>query len=249
MRARPRSQVLGPLGALVVGAALSSWLTPAPAAWAQQPSPPPAPGAPPAAPSAEPAAPPPKSTPAIGEISTVIPGKLPGSGPAPAPKPAAQKAWKPKVKRVGPVCSSPSFQVLPNGTTRITLTVDGKVPIAEDSSAPPEPKAKKAAAKPAKDAKVAEAPPAFRRTYRVKGAQQPVRTSRMALPTTFFETSVERVQLVDDGADVLLVVELRQATNVIKKITEREAGVVLTLEVPKPQKVTETEAAKPAPAR
>lgn len=241
MRARLRSQVLWPLGALVV----AIWA--ARPASAQQPAPPAAS----AAPSAEPAAPPPKSTPAIGEISTVIPGKLPGSGPAPAPKPATQRPWKPKVKRVGPVCSSPTFQVLPNGTTRITLTVDGKVPIDEDSSAPAEAKAKKAPPKPAKDAKAAKAeasapPVAFRRTYRVKGAQQPVRTSRMALPTTFFETSVERVQLVDDGADVLLVVELRQAANVIKKVTERETGVVLTLEVPKPQKITEVDAAKPA---
>lgn len=213
----------------------------------EPPKPAPPPQAPPAGGDA-PAPPPPKpNVPSIGEISVVVAGKLDDKK-KPAAAPA--RAWKPKkeVVRTGAVANAPSFQLLKDGSSRVTLTVNAKVPVIEELAGAAEKKEEKAApAKPdpkkpakaapkakAKEPAKADAVRVFRATYRLKGATAPGKTNRLPLPTDFFETPIERVSLVDDGADALLVIDLRERVTPVMRQIDGERGLTLQVDLPRP---------------
>jgi hypothetical protein len=229
--------------------ALSFALIAAPASAQDKPPPAPPPGDAPPAGSA-PAQPPAPKVPTIGESSVLVSGKL-GKEPAAGPAAAPIRAWKPKPKqtiRAGAVANAPSFQVLRDGASRVHVTVSAKVAVVEELAGAeekkeepkpkPDPKAKvkvpvKAAGKKA-DAPKVDAPRIFRATYRLKGATAPVKTNRLPLPTNFFETAIERISLVDDGADALLVIDFRERVKPSYKETEGERGLTLQIDVPRP---------------
>lgn len=85
--------------------------------------------------------------------------------------------------------------------------------------------------------------------YRLRGVATPTRTNRLPLLTGYFPTPVSRVQLVDQGDDVDLVIDLRQATEVTHRVLDTRNGMVLQVDFPKiaaaaaPQKVEDAPAA------
>lgn len=108
----------------------------------------------------------------------------------------------------GPIASSPSFRMLDGGVTRISLEVSRKVDVSEN-------KAK------------------GRVVYRLKGAQAPTRTNRLPLLTGFFVTPVDRVELVEQGDGVDMVIDLREALEPKYEVIETPRGMVLQVDFPR----------------
>ncbi len=224
----------------------------------------PAPTSAPAAPAAEPlptsAPKPPPRKPTIGEVSVVVQGK-PDAKPAPkaAPKPAARPAAKKAEARVAPSVSSPTVMLLKSGATRVQVVADRKVPVMEELAVPNQ-AIQAAVAGVAAAAGVSVAVPkkgpklptlaanAYRVTYRLKGAKAPGSTNRLPVPTTFLDTVVERVTLVDDGADVLVVIDLRESARPTLTELESERGAILQIDLPKPTPRAASAPAASAPA-
>ena len=146
------------------------------------------------------------------------PPKTARSG-APASGRATTRSRKPRVKH-GPdaaVASYPSFEVLPSGISRVSLVVDRRTDVEE------------------------------RRTdqqliYKLKGAYAPVRSNLLPLPTDHFRSTVGRVQLVEDGQDLDLVIDLRAAADASYQMDKGDGGQVLRVEVGPPGKVKKSAA-------
>ncbi len=136
----------------------------------------------------------------------------------PAAKAAAQAARKPPARWRGravkapsfdgPIASSPSFRMLEGGVTRIFIEVSRKVEVSEN-------KAK------------------GRVVYRLKGAHAPTRTNRLPLLTGFFVTPVDRVELVEQGDGIDLVIDLREALEPRYEVIESPRGIVLQVDFPR----------------
>lgn len=103
------------------------------------------------------------------------------------------------------VVTFPGFRMLDGGASRVFVEVSKKVDIVESKT------------------------PA-RVSYRIKGAYAPTRTNRLPLITDFFRTPVGRVQLVEDGEDLELVIDLREPSEVEHRLVESEGGVVLQVD-------------------
>ena len=166
----------------------------------------------------EPAAPPPPQA----ATAPTPPPAPPAAAPQRArPAPAARAgrgrpAPPPKAKRVRevlppdgtPIASFPGFSRLDDGKTRIFVEVSRKVEVIETRGP-------------------------GRLVYRLRGATVVQRTNQMALLTGFFSTPVDRVQLVQVGPDLDVVIELREATTPTYLVTETPRGMVLWVDFPR----------------
>ncbi|WP_437626279.1 hypothetical protein [Sorangium sp. So ce1151] len=169
----------------------------------------------PAAPAAPKAAPAPAKAPAA--------GKPAASAPRAAQRPA--RARKPKKKDAQldvagrPIATFPGFRMLPTGGSRVFVQIHGgKVDVAESKAA-------------------------GRLVYRMKGAGA-IQTNRFPLVTSFFATPVNQVQLVDQGNDLDMVIELRTQADATYRVIETEQGIVLQVDFP--PSVPDQRAAAPA---
>ncbi|WP_437681178.1 hypothetical protein [Sorangium sp. So ce131] len=152
----------------------------------------------------------------------------PRAGNAGRPQAAPQRsgrARKPKQKDAQlaadgrPLATFPGFRMLPTGGSRIFVQVHGgKVDVAESKAA-------------------------GRLVYRMKGTGA-IQTNRFPLVTAFFATPVTRVQLVDRGDDLDVVIDLRAETDAAYRVIETDQGSVLQVDFP--AAVPEQRAAAPA---
>jgi hypothetical protein len=107
-----------------------------------------------------------------------------------------------------PIAGGASFYRLDDGSTRISVEVSEKVPVAESRAQ-------------------------GRLIYRFKGVFIPERTNTLPLITAHFPTPVDRAQLVQDGPDVELHIDLRDATTPTHRVVETSRGIVLQVDFPK----------------
>ncbi|MEP7123946.1 MAG: AMIN domain-containing protein [Byssovorax sp.] len=127
------------------------------------------------------------------------PGASPGGAARPAPRPRRRVKADQVVAPGTPIATYPSFRLLDDGTSRVTLEVARKVAVTEH-------KAK------------------GRVVYSFAGAAVPGSNTRLALPTGFFHTPVERVEAVSRGDGVDLVIELREDVPSTYRIVETPRG-------------------------
>ncbi|WP_437818707.1 hypothetical protein [Sorangium sp. So ce1078] len=152
----------------------------------------------------------PKAAPA--SASAAAPKKA-AAGAAQAPRQRAPRARKPKPKDAQaditgrPVATFPGFRMLPTGGSRVFVQIHGgKVDVAESKAA-------------------------GRLVYRMKGAGA-IQTNRFPLVTSFFATPVTQVQLVDQGNDLDMVIDLRAQTDATYRVVETDQGIVLQVDFP-----------------
>ncbi len=109
-----------------------------------------------------------------------------------------------------PVLSAPSFQVLADGGTLITLQLHGPV-------------------------RVVEQPADGQLLYSLKGFALSEPVNQLPLPTELFGTPVTAVELrpATEGAE--LVLSLRESARGVLSLRQNEGGVLLTVEVPAPR--------------
>ncbi|WP_437900058.1 AMIN domain-containing protein [Sorangium sp. So ce124] len=147
----------------------------------------------------------------------------PRGGSAGAPK-RPGRARKPKKDAQAslagrPVATFPGFRMLPAGGSRVFVQIHGgKVDVAESKAA-------------------------GRLVYRLKGAGA-IQTNRFPLVTSFFATPVTQVQLVGQGNDLDMVIDLRTQTDAAYRVLETDQGMVLQVDFP--PSVPEQRAAAPA---
>ena len=175
---------------------------------------PPAAPAPPAKDGAAPAA---GASPAKGAAAPATPARPPAvaaqlEAPAPAARPQGRKKGGRKVKELarkleGAVATYPGFRMLPDGTSRVFVQVSQKVEVTESKAE-------------------------GRLVYRMKGAQA-IQTNRFPLVTTFFATPVGKVQLIDQGGDLDMVIDLRLKSDVQYRVLDTDAGIVVQVDFPK----------------
>ncbi len=137
----------------------------------------------------------------------------PRGGSAGAPK-RPGRARKPKKDAQAslagrPVATFPGFRMLPAGGSRVFVQIHGgKVDVAESKAA-------------------------GRLVYRLKGAGA-IQTNRFPLVTSFFATPVTQVQLVGQGNDLDMVIDLRTQTDAAYRVLETDQGMVLQVDFPRP---------------
>jgi len=106
-----------------------------------------------------------------------------------------------------PIAGMPGFARLPDGTSRIWVEVSHKVDVAERRG-------------------MAHA------SYFLRGAVVLTPTNELALPTEFFTTPVTRVQLVPEGPDLVLSIDLRENLTPAYRIVDTPRGIALQVDVP-----------------
>lgn len=154
---------------------------------------------------------PPLPAPPHAATGTIPAATAPVGGPAKAsPRPRRRvKATAPIVAPGTPIATYPSFRLLDDGTSRVTLEVTRKVAVTEH-------KAK------------------GRVVYSFAGAAVPVSNTRLALPTGFFHTPVERIEAAAQGNGVDLVIELREDVQPTFRILDTPRGSsVLQVDFPR----------------
>ncbi|WP_437727841.1 hypothetical protein [Sorangium sp. So ce861] len=166
----------------------------------------------PAAPAAPKAAPAPANA-AVPQKAAAGSPRTQSSGAAQPARQRAPRARKPKPKDAQadlagrPVATFPGFRMLPTGGSRVFVQIHGgKVDVAESKAA-------------------------GRLVYRMKGAGA-IQTNRFPLVTSFFATPVTQVQLVDQGNDLDMVIELRAQTAATYRVIETDQGMVLQVDFP-----------------
>ncbi|WP_437986309.1 hypothetical protein [Sorangium sp. So ce117] len=151
----------------------------------------------------------------------------PRGGSAGAPQAGRQRpgrARKPKKDAQAslagrPVATFPGFRMLPTGGSRVFVQIHGgKVDVAESKAA-------------------------GRVVYRLKGAGA-IQTNRFPLVTSFFATPVTQVQLVGQGNDLDMVIDLRTQADATYRVLETDQGMVLQVDFP--PSVPEQRSAAPA---
>lgn len=155
------------------------------------------------------------ATPPAHPTKEAPPAKAPPAPAAdkPAPKAAhaprrAQRARRHR-RAIPPdaaIATYPGFRVLPDGSSHVFVEVSKKIEVVEQKSG-------------------------ARVVYVLKGAVSPSRNNLLPLMTGFFRSPVDRVQLVEQGDDLALVVTLREATPVEHTLRESEGGVLLDVKV------------------
>ena len=143
-----------------------------------------------------------------------------GSSGDSAPKPSAPLT---QVLPSGPpIATLPTFEVLADGRSLVTVQVSGKTTATEQKAE-------------------------GRLVYALKGVQVPARVNRMALPTQNFETRVSQVQLeqTPDGAN--LVIDLREpAGETQHTVSDLEGGTMLAVTIPKTVRYAAAPESKPS---
>jgi hypothetical protein len=172
---------------------------------------------------AAPAAPPPLHEPEpVAEAAHTPPAPVAGPGRRPGgrrdkavPPPAPRKGWQrpapvvlPAPPPGAPVASPPSFTRQDDGTSRIFMEVTRRVPVVETRSR-------------------------ARVVYLIRGAVLLQATTQLPLPTGFFTTPVERVQLVTAGPDVALVIDLREDVAPAHQEIDTPRGMVIQVDFPR----------------
>jgi hypothetical protein len=107
---------------------------------------------------------------------------------------------------LGPAATYPGFRIMPDGTSRVFVQVSKKVGVSESKAA-------------------------GRVVYRMRGVQT-IKTNQFPLVTAFFPTPVGKVQLVPQGADLDMVIELRRPSDAQHRVLETERGMVLQVDFP-----------------
>lgn len=147
----------------------------------------------------------------------VASGKIPAASPpvASAPtkaSPRARRRTKPTAMVIAdgtPIATYPSFRLLDDGSSRVTVEISHKVAVTEH-------KAK------------------GRVVYSLAGAAVPASNTRLGLPTGFFRTPVERVEVVGQAGAADLVIELREAVEPTYRVLDTPRGsVVLQVDFPR----------------
>ncbi len=161
----------------------------------------------------------PRSSVATGTMPTA---SRPVAAPFKAPSRARrrqQKAPTPLLADGTPIATYPSFRLLDDGSTRVTVEVTHKVAVTEHKAR-------------------------GRIVYSLAGAAVPGSNTRLALPTGFFHTPVERIEVVAQAGGADLVIELREALEPTYRVLETPRGsVVLQVDFPR-----SPDAASTAPA-
>ncbi|MGK4005715.1 hypothetical protein WMF31_24015 [Sorangium sp. So ce1036] len=134
--------------------------------------------------------------------------QAPSQRPAPARKPARKPKQKDAPPDTGrPLATFPGFRVLPTGGSRVFVQIHGgKVDVSESKAE-------------------------GRLVYRMKGTGA-IQTNRFPLVTAFFPTPVTRVQLVAQGDDLDMVIDLRAPSAATYQVIETEQGSVLQVDFP-----------------
>jgi hypothetical protein len=125
------------------------------------------------------------------------------------PAPARARKAAPVRPILGPVATYPGFRMLDGGASRVFVSVNRNVEVTEHKAE-------------------------GRVTYRLKGVAAPVRTNRLPLLTNFFPTPVGRVQLVEQGADVDVVIDLRMPSSSQHRVLQQNGGILLQVDFPRP---------------
>lgn len=105
-----------------------------------------------------------------------------------------------------PVATFPGFRMLADGSSRVFLQVNGKVEVTESKAD-------------------------RRLVYRMKGVQA-IQTNRFPLVTSFFATPVAKVQLIGQGRDLDMVIDLRDRAEPKYTVVEGESGIVVQVDFP-----------------
>lgn len=156
------------------------------------------------------------------------PGKPGYRSPVPSAKQILARSRHPKRgKHVavwpGPIASFPGFRMLDGGGTRVFVDVDRKVDIVEQ-----------------------KAP--GRIIFRLAGTLAPAGVNRLPILTSYFPSVVHRVQLVQSGAALDLVIDVREAVAIEHRVLDSESGIVFQVDLPKASTYDAWKAAREAPA-
>jgi hypothetical protein len=178
----------------------------APAAAQQPPTPPPPPPAQ-GSDTAPPTPPTPPATPAV-KVKVVPPPRLPRAAVKPPPPRPRRGQHVVEFLPGVPIASSPNFQRLDDGSSRVSVEVSSKVDVAENKAQ-------------------------GRLVYRFHGAVAPGGVSQLPLITGYFSTPVDRAVILQQGPDVDLVIELRRPSESVQRVIETPRGMVLQVDFPK----------------
>lgn len=108
-----------------------------------------------------------------------------------------------------PIATYPAFRLLEDGSTRITVEVSRKVAVTEHKAQ-------------------------GRVVYSLAGVAVPGNNTLLPLPTGFFRTPVDRVELVEQGGGADLVLELREAVEPSHRVLDTPRGIVIQVDLPRP---------------
>ncbi len=150
------------------------------------------------------------------------PAATPPTGKSPAAAPRPKAAGKPasraprKAKRSAatiapntPIATYPAFRLLEDGTTRISVEVSRKVAVTEHKAQ-------------------------GRAVYSLAGVAASGNNTLLPLPTGFFRTPVDRVELVEQNGGADLVIELREAVEPTYRVLDTPRGIVIQVDLPRP---------------
>ena len=163
---------------------------------------------------------------ASGKVPTASrPASAPVGAPVKAPSRARrrQKPAAPVLAEGTPIATYPSFRLLDDGSTRVTVEITHKVAVTEHKAR-------------------------GRVVYSLAGAVVPGSNTRLALPTGFFRTPVERIEVVGQAGGADLVIELREALEPTYRVIGTPRGSVV-LQVDFPRSPDTASATDPEPAR
>lgn len=158
------------------------------------------------------------------EPTPPAPTAKPDAKPSPPAK-RGKRARKPEPPANAPVATYPGFRMLDSGASFVWLELSRRVDVAETKT------------------------PA-RLVFRLKGAITRSRNNLRPLITDFFRSPVSRVQLVESGDDLDLVIDLRESGDAKARIVETEGGFTLRVDFPKVVRRQDPEVAparRPAP--
>ncbi len=116
--------------------------------------------------------------------------------------PRARRKAKPAAPAVAPgtpIATYPSFRLLDDGSSRVTVEITRKVAVTEHKAR-------------------------GRVVYSLAGAAVPGSNSRLALPTSVFHTPVDRVEVVAQGDGADLIIELREAVEPTFRVFDTPRG-------------------------
>ena len=169
---------------------------------------------------------PPSSSVATGKIPTASrPAAAPGGAPVKGPS-RARRREKPTAAVLPdgtPIATYPSFRLLDDGSTRVTVEITHQVAVTEHKAR-------------------------GRIVYSLAGAAVPGSNTRLALPTGFFRTPVERIEVVAQTGGADLVIELREALEPTYRVLDTPRGSVV-LQVDFPRGADAASAAAPEPTK
>lgn len=113
--------------------------------------------------------------------------------------------------------------MLEGGGTRVFVNVDRKVDVVEQKAA-------------------------GRIVFRLPRTEAPAAVNRLPILSSYFPSVVSRVQLVQSGADLDLVIDVREAVAAEHRTLDGESGIVLQVDFPKASTYDAWKTAREAPA-